>query len=87
MGCESEASSVKEHLTVGSIRIWRCPQALWKEMPEADKVLINEVFFYHGHWLKGHLPKDGGVDSQDKFLMRCFPVIEKWIRYHERTGK
>ena len=87
MGCKSELTSANEHLTVGGERIWRCPQALYKEMPVEDKVLINTIFFYHGNWERGHLPKDGGVDAQDQFLMRCFPVIHKWINYHISKGK
>lgn len=61
--------------------------ASWKEVNQDDKKFINTLLHYFIHYEKGHLPKSGGVDDQDQFIMMCMPIINKYVNQHDIKGE
>jgi hypothetical protein len=73
-----------EFITVGSVMfkmgkhyVTRCPMAIMNEMPWEDRKLIWRLLNYYSSWERGILPKAGGYDDQDEFVMSCMPIISK----------
>ena len=83
-GCESKGEAIEAHFVLGKKQFWRCPKALLKEMPIEDRQFINKLFYYYTHWEKGLLPKPGGIDDQDEFIIMQLPIISSLVKQLSR---
>lgn len=86
-GCEGEGEAIEAHFVIGKQQFRRCPKAMLKEMPSEDIVFINKVLKYYAHWERGILPKAGGVDDQDQFIMNMLPTISGYVKQFQFEGK
>jgi len=53
--------------------------ALWRELPKADKDMINEIMTAYYYSEKGILPKAGGWQDQDRFIIECIPIVHRYV--------
>ena len=56
-------------------------------MPDEDRRFMNRVLTYYAHWERGILPKSGGVDDQDQFIMQMLPTISGYVKQYQNEGK
>lgn len=86
-GCEGKSEAIEAHFVIGNQQIWRCPKALLNEMLPEDVRFISKVLTYYAHWERGILPKSGGVDDQDQFIMQMLPTISGYVKQYQFEGK
>jgi len=78
-GCESENTAMESQFSVEGKHIWRCPKAVFRELSDNDKTLIRKLLNDYWFFMKGFLPKGGGIDNQDERIMSVMPIIDKYV--------